>query len=84
MRLPKFLVIFIFKKNSINLLIFILNLIFSKAFDAKVSVLILWIGTTINFYNYLPTPVLKYLLCIFPNMGLQFGFQVIFQYERSG
>ena len=44
----------------------------------------IWIGTSINFYKELPSPVLKYLFCVFPNLALNFGFEVMFQYERSG
>ncbi len=46
--------------------------------------LIIWFGTLINFYNYLHSSSLKYLLCIFPNLGLLFGFEIMLQFERSG
>jgi hypothetical protein len=38
--------------------------------------------TSINFYNSLPA-VLKYFLCLFPNLAFSFAMQVIFQFERS-
>ncbi len=38
--------------------------------------------TSINFYNSLPA-ILKYFLCLFPNLAFSFAMQVIFQFERS-
>ena len=65
--------------------IFYFNFFFNfKAFSSKLITFFLWIGTSINFYNELPSPVLKYLFCVFPNLALNFGFEVMFQYERSG
>jgi hypothetical protein len=54
-----------------------------KAFIAKVVTIILWILTAINFYDSLPSLSLKYIFCIFPNIGMTFVFQTIFQFERS-
>lgn len=56
----------------------------SLAFIAKTFTIIFWLITLINFYDSLPSSSIKYLFCIFPNTGLTFAFQVIFQYERSG
>lgn len=50
---------------------------------AKIFVILFWIVTAINFYDSLPSGA-KYFFCLFPNAGLLFAFQIIFQYERSG
>nr|QUF59429.1 ATP-binding cassette transporter Abca3-like1 [Brachionus angularis] len=81
-----FLVIFVFlliysiQSVSFTLLV---SQLFSTPFNAKVVLLVIWIMTAINFYDDLPTSVLKYLFCFFPNLGLIFGFQVLYQFERS-
>lgn len=54
------------------------------AFIAKICSIIVWLLTAINFYDNLPSSNYKYLFCVFPNSALNFAFQVIFQYERSG
>lgn len=45
--------------------------------------LIIWIFSIVNFYDEIPTSVIKYLFAVFPNLGLLFSFQVLFQFERS-
>lgn len=50
---------------------------------AKVSALIIWVTSGINFYDALPSNA-KYFFCLFPNGGLTFALQVVFQFERSG
>nr|UOU03314.1 ATP-binding cassette subfamily A3-like 1 [Brachionus rubens] len=61
----------------------LLSQFFSTAFNAKVVLLIIWILTSVNFYDEIPTSVVKYLFSVFPNLGLVFSFQVLFQFERS-
>ncbi len=46
--------------------------------------MVLWGITIVNFYDNLPSSVFKYFFCCLPNLSLNFGVQVIFQYERSG
>ena len=50
---------------------------------AKIFTIFFWILTSLNFYDNLPLSTLKYVFCIFPNLGLTFAMQIIFQYERS-
>ncbi|RNA24891.1 ATP-binding cassette sub-family A member 3-like, partial [Brachionus plicatilis] len=69
---------------QVTMLTLLLGQIFSKTFIAKTFTIIFWLITLINFYDSLPSSSIKYLFCIFPNTGLTFAFQVIFQYERSG
>ncbi|CAF0946948.1 unnamed protein product [Brachionus calyciflorus] len=56
---------------------------FIKPLIAKIVVLLMWLITSVNFYNDLNTMWIKYLICVFPNVGLTFIFQIIFQFERS-
>ena len=55
----------------------------SKAFNAKIFSLVLWMFSSVNLYDGAPAFV-KYFLCMFPNLAVTFGIQVIFQFERSG
>jgi hypothetical protein len=64
--------------------LFLYNNPFKIALAAKLAAIIIWLITAINFYDNLPTSSLKYLFCVFPNAALNFAFQVILQYERSG
>ncbi|CAF0854082.1 unnamed protein product [Brachionus calyciflorus] len=61
----------------------LLSQFFSTPFNAKVVLLIIWIFSVVNFYDEIPTSVVKYLFAVMPNLGLVFSFQVLFQYERS-
>nr|APD26547.1 ATP-binding cassette transporter subfamily A member 3-like X1 protein [Brachionus koreanus] len=61
----------------------LLSQFFSKPFNAKVILLVIWIFSIVNFYDEIPTSVIKYLFTVFPNLGLLFSFQVLFQFERS-
>ena len=72
----------IFTINYANSIILTLILPFI-AFSAKIGFLIIWILTLVNLINLIPSSVVKYVLCVFPNLSLMFGFQVIFQFERS-
>ena len=56
----------------------------TTAFVARMCVIVLWLVTTLNFYDNLPSSSLKYIFCILPNPALNFAFQVMFQFERSG
>jgi hypothetical protein len=50
---------------------------------AKLFSIIFWLVTAVNFYDNTSPSNIKYLLCLFPNLALQFAIQVMFQYERS-
>nr|QUF59431.1 ATP-binding cassette transporter Abca3-like3 [Brachionus angularis] len=61
----------------------LLSQFFTRPFMAKLLSILIWLLTSINFYNYLMLSGLKYILCFFPNVGLIHIFQIINQYERS-
>nr|UOU03315.1 ATP-binding cassette subfamily A3-like 2 [Brachionus rubens] len=69
---------------QVSMFTLMIGQIFSKTFIAKTFAILFWLVTVINFYDNLPSSIVKYVFCMFPNSGLIFAFQVIFQYERSG
>jgi hypothetical protein len=50
---------------------------------AKTAAIIVWLGTTIDFYYSWPAGA-KYFFSFFPNVALKYVFHVTFQFERSG
>jgi hypothetical protein len=50
---------------------------------AKTAVVLIWIFTTIDFFNDLASSGIKYILCFVPNYGFMFALQPILQFERS-
>jgi hypothetical protein len=49
---------------------------------AKLLGFMVWVVTLIDFYAGVPVGV-RYLLCVFPNVGLMSCLQVVLQYERK-
>ncbi|CAF4226347.1 unnamed protein product, partial [Rotaria sordida] len=54
---------------------------FKRTLLAKLIGLTIWILTFIDYYSRTPLGV-RYILCLFPNIGLLFCLQVMEQYER--
>jgi ATP-binding cassette subfamily A (ABC1) protein 3 len=52
------------------------------AFIGKTVAILIWVATSINFFNSSGN-ALRYFVSIFPNWGLVFAINVMFQYERS-
>lgn len=56
---------------------------FNQAFVGKTVTVVVWVMTAFNFYGD-SSFSLKYFMTIFPNCGLLFIMQTVFQFERSG